>query len=195
MPEARVNVSPLQSPEQMRWVQGDAHGLAVTAVMETRREIEENSRGLDRMVEERAFKPYAYHSISGAGTALESALRQADSRLLVSRPRSSDALHNSCLSSFEGFGAGSGDVSGLGRVPSSVVDSAPGGSGLGSSSLGGSGLSRVDGPGRCRIEGRDRESLSPGSSSPDVPTRSSSGLFDVSTRTLLSGASSLAPKH
>jgi hypothetical protein len=180
---------PFQSSERKSWVEGDAHGLAVAAVLETRREMEESSLGLDRMVEERAFKPYVYHSISGAGTALESALRHADSRVLVGRPRSSGALSDSCLSRFDGFGAGAGDATGGGRG----FPNAPGGYGLASSSLGGAGLSRFDAPGACGTEGTTSD-RPPVGSSPGVPVATSSGLFDVSTRTLMSGASSLVRK-
>lgn len=145
------------------------------------------------MVEERAFKPYVYHTIAGAGTALESALRHADSRVLVGRPRSSVALRNACLDAFEGFGAGSGDASGLGRTGqgNSALAGAPGGSGLGNSSLGGSPLASAEcGAGGVGGDGAGTRGRPSTATSPDVPARSSSGLFDVSTRTLMSGASS-----
>lgn len=190
MTEHRVRASPLESLEQKRWDQGDAHGLAVAAVMQTRREMEESYRGLDRMVEERAFKPYVYHTISGAGTALESALRHADSRVLVGRPRSSGALSNQCLNGFVGFGAGAGDASGLGGAASKAVREAPGGYGLGNSSLGGSGLASAGGSGSCGIVPGELVPL-PATTAPDAPRAPASRLFDVSTRPLLSGASSL----
>lgn len=95
------------------WEDGEAHELAVSSVQEARREIAMDSLERSALVSQRAFRPYVYNSIDGAGTLLESALRNADSRVLVARPRRPEALGDGCLDGFEGFGAGAGDVSGI----------------------------------------------------------------------------------
>jgi hypothetical protein len=101
-----------------------AHGAALEAVARARLAILSDAADANFAVGSRAFRPYVYVRPEGAGTPLESALRFADSRVVVERPALSDDLADPALGAFCGFRAGQGGLSG---GPAGLGSAAPAG--------------------------------------------------------------------
>ena len=146
---------------------GGAHELALGAVSRARQAILSDAAETNFAVGSRAFRPYVYKVPDGAGTPLESALRFADSRVVVARPLLAEDIADEALGAFCGFRAGQGGVSGPGEQETVYGTWSPEPAGPGVPA----------GPGGC---------------APSAPA-SSAGAFCESTRPSLSGASMRAP--
>ena len=105
-------------PERERWTHLDPHKLALDSTAVARRQIAADYAARNSEVESRAFRPYVYHTIEGAGTGIESALREGESLQVVHRGGAHES-RSRCLAEFEGYRAGAALPSAGALVPTS----------------------------------------------------------------------------